>query len=451
MRTASPQTPARLSWILLLGASLGACTDEEKTIDETEGADGGADGGGDGGGDGGADGGGDGGSGADEIPCEGGVGTLSGVYTTDVRLSPELCPAYLLSGGVFIGDPGSATNTNTLFIEPGTQIFGDNATKGFLAVQRGAKIEAVGTAAAPIVFTSAVAAGGRSRGDWGGLIVNGRAPINNCSDGGVVSGCEAESEGDAGTYGGDDPADNSGVIEYVRIEFGGIDISPENQVNGLALQGVGSGTRVSHVQVHMNLDDGVEFFGGTVSADHLVITGAGDDQLDWTDGWTGSASHVCVAQGADIGDRGIEADNNEDENNALPRSAPSISFLTLIGGAEEGTGATFRRGTAVSLSSSLIAGFAKGCLDVDDAATYAHGDVIVTDTAVACGDRPFKIEDDEAEDAGLAAWFAAGSGNEVVGDEVTFTGWDPSSEAPEGVGCITEGDWTAGWTTSAMN
>jgi len=379
------------------------------------------------------------------------VGTLSGVYTTSLRISPDLCPAYLLSGGVFICDPAADGNSSTLLIEAGIQIFGDNATKGFLAIQRGAKIEALGTESAPIVFTSAVAEGGRRRGDWGGLIVNGKAPINNCSDGSVVSGCEAESEGDAGTYGGDDPADHSGVIEYVRIECGGIDISPENQVNGLALRGAGSGTRVSHVQIHINLDDGIEFFGGTASANHILLTGAGDDQLDWTDGWTGTASEVCIRQGADIRDRGVEADNNEDENNALPRCAPTLRNVTILGAAEEGTGMTLRRGTAASLDGVLIANFAKGCVDVDDAAICAHGKLSATNTVLACGSKGLKVEGEEADDAGLEAWFTAGAGNELITESLSFSGFTPPSGVPAGVGCVQEGDWTAGWTTSAMN
>ena len=249
------------------------------------------------------------------MACKDGLAVLSGTYTSDLTIGPSVCDAFLLQGGVFIGESGANSGV-TLFIEPGTVVYGDPASAGFLAVQQGSFIEANGTADAPIVFTSAQAAGSRARSDWGGIILNGRAPINNCSDGSSeVADCSAESEGDAGTYGGDDPSDSSGSMQYVRIEFGGTEISPENEVNGLALAGVGSGTTLSHIQVHMNKDDGIEFFGGTASADHLVITGAGDDSLDWTDGWTGSASHVCIQHFDDDGDRGIEADNNGDENN----------------------------------------------------------------------------------------------------------------------------------------
>ncbi|MFM2247490.1 MAG: hypothetical protein RL071_3564 [Pseudomonadota bacterium] len=421
---------------------ISACVGE-KEIDEGDSGTAGDGGAGDGGA---GDGGGEGGSGGD---CVDGLTTLSGVYTSDLSLSPEACPAYLLSGGVFIGDPESAGNSNTLTIAPGTVIYGDNATKGFLAVQRGARIVAEGTADAPIIFTSALPEGSRSRGDWGGIIVNGKAPINNCSDGTSESlPCEAESEGDAGTYGGDDPTDSSGSLKYVRIEFGGIDITPENQVNGLALQGVGSGTSVSYVQVHMNLDDGVEFFGGTVQADHLLITGAGDDQLDWTDGWTGGASEVCIQQGADIGDRGIEADNNEDENNALPRSTPTLRNLTIIGAAEEGVGMTLRRGTSADIDGLILSGFGKACLDVDDDATYGATGLSITNSVLACATN-FAVDDEEPSDASLEAGFLSGDGN-VATSPLRFSGFTASGDLPT-AGCLAGGDWTTGWTTAAMN
>ncbi len=215
---------------------------------------------------------------------------LGGEYTEDITLTPDYF--YVLEGGVFIGDDTSAT---TLTIEPGVTIYGDSATDGFLVIRRNAQIYAVGTADSPIVFTSALGEGSRGQGDWGGLILNGNAPINNCSDG--VSEnlpCEAEGEGGTGFYGGDDPSDSSGTLKYVRVEYGGTEITTDNEVNGIAFQGVGSGTSVSYIQVHMNKDDGVEFFGGTVSVDHVVLTANGDDSLDYVNGWSGTASYVAI-------------------------------------------------------------------------------------------------------------------------------------------------------------
>jgi len=391
--------------------------------------------------------------GSDGITCDDGLAVLSGTYTSDVAIGPSVCDAFLLQGGVFIGESGGNSGV-TLSIEPGTIVYGDPATAGFLSIQQGSFIQANGTADAPIVFTSAQAVGSRARSDWGGIIVNGKAPINNCSDGtAVVTGCTAESEGDAGLYGGDDPADSSGSLQYVRIEFGGTEISPENEVNGLALAGVGSGTTISHVQVHMNKDDGIEFFGGTANADHLVITGAGDDSLDWTDGWTGSVSHVCIQHFDDDGDRGIEADNNGDENNALPRSAPTLSYVSLVGGGEGRTGMTIREGTAVNVTFLAAAGFDKGCLDVDGEATYEQldsGATSITQSMLGCGDKNFVVDTDdsgavdEPSDEELGSWWSS-MGNDTLGS-LTFSGFEASVP---GVGCIPDGDdWTAGWTNS---
>ena len=385
------------------------------------------------------------------VTCDNGLAVLSGTYTSDLTIGPSVCGAFLLQGGVFIGADGADSGT-TLTIEPGTLIYGDPATSAFLAIQQGSFIDAVGTAEAPIVFTSAQAEGSRARSDWGGIVLNGRAPINNCSDGtGTAEGCSAQAEGDAGTYGGDDPTDSSGTLRYVRIEYGGTEISPENEVNGLALQGVGSGTTLSHIQVHMNKDDGVEFFGGTVSADHLVITGAGDDSLDWTDGWTGTASHVCIRHFDDDGDRGIEADNNGDENDALPRSAPTLSFVSLIGAGSERTGLTLREGTGVTIRGLAAGGFDKGCLDVDGTSTYDvldAGGLSITGSVLGCGDRNFRVdtgEPDEALDQTLGTWWAS-QGNDTLGS-LSFDGFEASVA---GVGCIPDGDdWTAGWTTTA--
>ena len=176
---------------------------------------------------------------------------------------------YLLRDAVFVQDGV------TLTIEPGVTIYGENATNGTLIVSQGGKIIADGTADAPIVMTSDAAIGERGRGQWGGLIINGRAPTNQ----GIAFG-----EGDTGAFGGDDPNDNSGVLRYVCLEYAGIEFSADNELNGIAFQGVGSGTVVEYVQVHMNQDDGIEMFGGTVNLKYVLVTGARDDSFDWTDG-----------------------------------------------------------------------------------------------------------------------------------------------------------------------
>ena len=232
---------------------------------------------------------------------------LSGRITASLTLTAD--KDYLLNGPVFIGD---GTAETVLTIEAGTTIYGlkDPGAPGTLIVDRGSKLEANGTKDAPIVFTSDQLEGQRDRGDWGGLIINGYAPINGCDE----APCSAEGEGSTGSYGGDDPADSSGTLRYVRVEYAGTLFSEDNELNGIAFQGVGSGTTVEYVQVHMNKDDGIEFFGGTVSAKYVVLTGIGDDSIDWTDGWTGNIQYGIVKQYEDDGDNGIEADNNKANN-----------------------------------------------------------------------------------------------------------------------------------------
>jgi hypothetical protein len=257
---------------------------------------------------------------------------------------------YVLRGAVFV--PQGAT----LNIEAGTRVIGESGSVGTLIVSRGARLNAVGTAAAPIVFTSDQPVGQRGRGDWGGIIINGRAPIN------FESG-EAAGEGDTGVYGGTDENDNSGVLRYVRVEFSGVEFSPDNELNGIAFQGVGRGTQVDHVQAHMSRDDALEWFGGTVDGKYIVASNAADDSIDWTFGWRGRLQFVAVTQRGDDADNGIEADNNEFNNNVLPRSHPQIYNITLCGdpdrneGGESPRAANLRRGTAFTIRNFLVTGF----------------------------------------------------------------------------------------------
>jgi hypothetical protein len=259
---------------------------------------------------------------------------------------------YVLRGAVFVNDGA------TLNIQAGTRVIGESGSVGTLIVSRGGRINAVGTAAAPIVFTSDQAIGRRGRGDWGGIIINGRAPIN-------FEGGEAAGEGDTGNYGGTDPNDSSGRLSYVRVEFPGVEFSPDNELNGIAFQGVGRGTIIDHVQSHMSRDDALEWFGGTVDGKYIVASNAADDSIDWTFGWTGRLQFVAVAQRGDDADNGIEADNNEFNNNALPRSNPQIYNITLCGdpagvASEVQRAANLRRGTAFTIRNFLITGMRQG-------------------------------------------------------------------------------------------
>ena len=274
---------------------------------------------------------------------------------------------YLLRGAVFVREGA------TLNIGAGTRIVGESGSVGTLIVLRGGRLNAIGTAAAPIVFTSDQPVGQRGRGDWGGIIINGRARVNFGSG-------EAAGEGDTGVYGGTDDNDNSGSLHYVRVEFSGVEFSPDNELNGIAFQAVGRGSSVHHVQAHMSRDDALEWFGGTVDGKYLVASNAADDAVDWTFGWTGRLQYVAVVQRGDDADNGIEADNNEFNNNVLPRSNPQIYNITVCGdpdrneGAESTRAANLRRGTAFTIRNFLITGFKSVGFQISDAATVAQVD-----------------------------------------------------------------------------
>ncbi len=285
---------------------------------------------------------------------------------------------HILRGAVFV------VSGATLTIEPGTLVVGDGATNGTLVVARGGRLVADGAADAPIVMTSDQVEGERARGDWGGLIINGAAPLN-------IPGGEGEGEGDTGPYGGFDPADDSGVLRYVRVEFAGAEFSPDNELNGIAFQGVGNGTVVDHVQVHFNKDDGVEFFGGAVDAKHVLTTGIADDSYDWTEGWTGRGQFWIAQQRGDDADQGIEADSNAENNDLEPFSNPTLYNITLIGdpdtdeGDESDIGMLLREGTQATIANAVVIGFKDEGVRLDHAKTYQHaeaGDLTLTHSVI---------------------------------------------------------------------
>ena len=264
------------------------------------------------------------------------------------------------------------TAATSLHIQPGTKIVGTQDDGiSFLAVRQDSKIFAEGTKEQPILMTGTRE---QSPEEWGGLALNGRAPINR--------GGTAQGEADTGPYGGNDPEDSSGLLRYVVVAHAGYAFDPETELNGIAFQGVGRGTVIDYVQVHQNKDDGVEFFGGTADAKHIYLTENRDDSLDWTDGWQGKAQFVSVIKNEADGDQGIEADNLEADNNALPRSMPSIANLTMTGFAGNGQGMRLRRGTGVHIYNAICQGFAEGQIDIDSDATFAHAPSSVIPTGL---------------------------------------------------------------------
>ena len=268
---------------------------------------------------------------------------------------------YILKGFVYVKDGAVVT------IEPGTIIKGEKSSKGTLIVERGAQLLAVGTAQKPIVFTSNEAAGSRAYGDWGGIIICGRAPINLPGGVGTVEG------GTNALYGGTNPADNSGKLQYVRIEFCGIAFQPNQEINGLTLGGVGSGTEISYVQISYSGDDSFEFFGGSVNAKNIVAFRGWDDDFDSDNGHSGKIQFAVALRDKDIADQsgsnGFESDNDASGTTASPITKTIFSNVSVFGPLETSSttvhtqfkrAAHLRRNTQTCIYNSVIAGFPTG-------------------------------------------------------------------------------------------
>jgi len=277
---------------------------------------------------------------------------LSGEIEGDARLTCDR--RYRLSFETIVR-PGA-----TLTIDPGTTIVGDVATRGTLVIQPGGKLVAEGTPARPIVFTSAAPEGQRKAGDWGGVLLLGRAPINLKDALGWPVRGRVEGVADGGAYGGDDPDDSSGALRYVRIEYSGVALGPNNEINGLTLAGVGRGTRIDHVQVRHTADDCFEFFGGTVDAHHLVCQDPGDDGFDWDLGYTGRLQFLLLRGEVGRGHgHGLEGDNDPSGSAHAPVSAPEIYNATLCGRGA-GRGLLLRHGSRATVGNAIFGGFAAG-------------------------------------------------------------------------------------------
>ncbi|MFD2865279.1 hypothetical protein [Mucilaginibacter antarcticus] len=316
---------------------------------------------------------------------------------------------YLIKGFVYV------TNGATLTIEPGTIIKGDKASKGTLVITRGAKINAAGTAAKPIVFTSNVATGGRGAGDWGGLILLGKAPINFANGvNNIEGGLTPTGGGDPVKYiqyGGTDANDNSGTLTYVRVEYAGIPFSPDNEINGITLGGVGAGTTIDYVEVYRSGDDAFEFFGGTVNAKHLLAIGTTDDDFDTDNGYSGNIQ-FGLAQRAQVvadfsGSNGFESDNDATGSNNQPQTRAVFSNMTIVGPLFAATAtapggslsninanyqhaAQIRRNSSISIANSVFANYFEGIyIDESTVATagattknYTDGNLVFIDNII---------------------------------------------------------------------
>jgi len=338
---------------------------------------------------------------------------LSGTYTQDLTL--DVNNNYKINGSLIMASGTTLTIPACMTIEAlagGSDVY--------VAISQGAQIVANGTANCPIVFTSDAA--NPAAGDWGGLIILGNAPINS-----VTGTNTATSEIASLPYGGNQANDNSGSINYVRVEYSGGSADGQSENNGISFYGVGNGTDVNYIQAFEGKDDGIEFFGGTVNASYISVINAQDDSVDWTEGYTGTLENIYIANRISD-DKAIEADGfNTDFSNATGTfSKPTVNNLTIVG---EGTAQShseairLRAGTQGIFTNVHITGYLEG-FDLDDMDT---GNGVVSDdlqvTDVTFVDITLKMKNDTGVTF-TDADFYTGEGNGTVTDYATWgAGW----------------------------
>ena len=236
--------------------------------------------------------------------------TISGTITKNTTIKKG---NYTLEGIVKVADG------ITLTIEPGAVFTAKSSVGTSLVVLKGGKIDAQGTATEPIIFTS----DNKKPGDWGGITIYGNAPIKAANGASTA----LSEDGNNQTYGGNDANDNSGVMKYVRVEYGGRKIGDgTSETNTMTFYAVGAGTILENLVAYKGTDDGYEFFGGTVSASNLVSYGNYDDAFDWQDSWSGQNNSNWFAYQTSIGNFGMEIESSSNADN----TAPKISGITLI-------------------------------------------------------------------------------------------------------------------------
>jgi hypothetical protein len=355
-------------------------------------------------------------------------GTLRACQLPQTILGALLVPnragtVYAISGRTDVGqdrgaDPNNPlpnTQSGVLTIEAGVRLYGSGGLD-YINVQRGSQIFAEGTPTSPIIFTSRSNLDGNSGADligqWGGIVIAGRAPIASCPAGTTPPNvnCVATFEGGVSLYGGASPADNSGRLRYIQIRYPGFEVQPNRELNGLTLLGVGSATTIDHIQVHNSSDDGIEFFGGTVNVKHVVITGADDDSIDTDEGWRGGIQYLIARQRANGGDRVFEMSSVGVQ--ASLNSQPKIANYTAIGSTRTGAGdiQILNTGTGGRFINGIhaSANTATACLDVDTASTVAAAPR--WDSVVLACSSPFR-NDTDVDGAAAAALFNAGANN----------------------------------------
>ena len=315
-----------------------------------------------------------------------GIDTIGGVIESGDTLKLWSDTLYYLNSKLYVKENA------VLWIQAGTRVLGIKkqtpAEATAIVITRGGKIYANGTAQKPIVFTAATFPNA-APGDWGGIVILGKAITNQANP--TIEGINLPTlpQGVDVNYGGNDDADNSGVFQYVRIEYGGALVSPNNELNALTLGGVGAATNINHVQTIYGADDGFEFFGGRVNCTHLIAYANNDDQFDFDFGFRGRLQFIVgviaeqipgVATGLySANPNGIECDNDGTGTNATPKTWPIISNMTLVGAKDSTTanslgllyGNQWRRRAKFTVRNSIIMGY-KRIADFTSDSTIAH-------------------------------------------------------------------------------
>ncbi len=351
------------------------------------------------------------GGGTGPTQCSGSacLAVIASDITADRTLHADT--VYTLSGFIHVA------NGATLTIEPGTRIVGDYEVPGSsLFVLRGAKIRAMGTAEKPIVFTSERPIGQRTPGDWGGLILVGNGIVNRGSPTILEGSGTGAANPEANYAGGANNADDSGVLQYVRVEYAGYATAADAELNSFTFAAVGSGTTINHLQSMAGLDDSFEFFGGAVDGRYLISYEAGDDHFDMSEGYQGRLQYLIAFQSHRLDPRpaagsyssdpqGIENDGCAGQNcgtgfNSEPFTIPVVANYTLVGtgpgvvdGTSGGIGAVLRRGTGGHYLNGVITRWPAGALSIRDAATVARaaaGDLTVRNQYLADNGKVFQ-------------------------------------------------------------
>jgi hypothetical protein len=368
---------------------------------------------------------------------------LTGEITGTKKLTSD--KTWILKGYVYV------TDGSKLIIEPGTRIESDLQEKGALCIERGAQIIAEGTAMRPIVFTSAKPDGEKSPGDWGGIVILGKAKTNRSSEPTIEGGIGRK-------FGGTDDNDNSGVLKYVRIEYAGVAAMPNSEINALTLAGVGRGTVIENVQTIYANDDAFEFFGGTVNCKNLFAYATADDDFDFDFGYTGTISYsICKRDPkfVDNGDagNGIECDNDGIGSSATPTTHPKLYYMTMVGPndstalSNHNLGIRFRRATNFTIENSFIVGWMKGgfSMESDETATsYKNGISVFKNNVVYAFNSSSFISKSPVITSSEVSQKALSEGNQVSVSLGLDQNFYPLINTDKGA--LTQGNWLNGWT-----